>query len=172
MRFGKEQSRSLDSLILHFKCFTSVHINNHQVRYDITLCPFHQLIGCCGQMAVWCNWVVGYSEFMKLFFFFPFFFSPSSSLVSCMKLASCPGQGLCLSHARLDPRHFIALTLPPTVTAALNEATHMCLDQVGQEPDIQLNVVGWTSFNISTSLVVEPCTDSPMSALCFYSTEK
>lgn len=67
--FWKEQSRSLSSLILHFKCFTSVHINNHQVRYDITLCPFHQLIGCCGQMAVWCNWVVGYSEFMKPFFF-------------------------------------------------------------------------------------------------------
>lgn len=59
------------------------------------------------------------------------------SLVSCMKLASCPGQGLCLSHARLDPRHFIALTLPPTVTAALNEATHMCLDQVGQMPGVQ-----------------------------------
>lgn len=69
---------------------------------------------------------------------------PSSSLVSCMKLASCPGQGLCLSHARLDPRHFITLTLPPTVTAALNEATHMCSDQVGQEPGVQLNAVGWT----------------------------
>lgn len=122
LRFWKEQGRSLDSLILTFKCFTSVHINNCQVRYDITLCPFHQLIGCCGQMAVWCNWVVGYSEFTKP----P---PPSSSLVSCMKLASCPGQGLCLSHARLDPRHFIALTLPPTVTAALNEATHMCLDR-------------------------------------------
>lgn len=71
---------------------------------------------------------------------------PSSSLVSCMKLASCPGQGLCLSHARLDPRHFIALTLPPTVTAALNEATHMCLDQVEREPGVQLNAVGWTSL--------------------------
>lgn len=53
------------SPILHFKCFTSLHINNCQVRYDITLCPFHQLIGCCGQMAVWCSWAVGYSEFMK-----------------------------------------------------------------------------------------------------------
>lgn len=71
---------------------------------------------------------------------------PPSSLVSCMKLASCPGQGLCLSHARLDPRHFIALTLPPTVTAALNEATHMCSDQVGQEPGGQLNAVGWASL--------------------------
>lgn len=122
------------SLILHFKCFTPVHTNNCQVWYDITLCPFHQLIGCCGQMAVWCNWVVGYSEFTKPS---PF---PSSSLVSCMKLASCPGQRLCLSHARLDPRHFIALTLPPTVTAALNEATHMCVDQVGQEPGVQLDI--------------------------------
>lgn len=63
------------------------------------------------------------------------------SLASRMKLASRPGQGLCLSHARLDPRHFIALTLPPTVTAALNEATHMCSDQVGQEPSIRVNVV-------------------------------
>lgn len=71
---------------------------------------------------------------------------PLALLVSCMKLASCPGQGLCLSHARLDPRHFIALTLPPTVTAALNEATHMCSDQVGQEPGVQLNAVCWTSL--------------------------
>lgn len=42
-----------------------------------------------------------------------------------MSLASCPGRGLCLSHARLEPRHFMALTLPPTVTAALNEAAHV-----------------------------------------------
>lgn len=72
------------------------------------------------------------------------FSSPSSS-ESCMKLASCPDPGLCLSHAPLDPRHFIALTSPPTVTAALNEAAHMCSDQVGQEsPGIQLNVSAWT----------------------------
>lgn len=82
---------------------------------------------------------------------------PSSSLVSCMKLASCPGQGLCLSHARLDPRHFIALTLPPTVTAALNEATHMCSDQVGQEPDIQLNAVGWTSLTLAHRCIRALC---------------
>lgn len=53
-----------------------------------------------------------------------------------MKLASCPGRGLCLSHARLDLRHFIALTLPLKVTAALNEAPHMCSDQVGHQPGI------------------------------------
>lgn len=160
----KEQSGSLASLILHFKCFPSVHINNRQVRYDITLCPFHQLIGCCGQMAVWCNWVVGYSEFMKLF-------NPpssSSSLVSCMKLASCPGQGLCLSHARLDPRHFIALTLPPTVTAALNEATHMCLDQVGAEPGLQLKDDDWASL----ALARRWSRAQLVSAWCFYSTEE
>ena len=83
--------------------------------------------------------------------------TPSSSLVSCMKLASCPGQGLCLSHARLDPRHFIALTLPPTVTAALNEATHMYSDQVGQEPGLQLNAVSWSSFNANASLFLWIC---------------
>lgn len=122
----KEQRNVFGFLILHFKRFTPVHINNRQVRYDITLCPFHQLIGCCGQMAVWCSWVVGYSGFTKPPAPCPPGLpSPSSSLVSCMKLASCPGQGLCLSHARLDPRYFIALTLPPTVTAALNEATHV-----------------------------------------------
>lgn len=81
LRFGREQSCLLDSPILHFKCFTSVHINNRQVRYDITLCPFHQLIGCCGQMAVWCNWVVGYSEFMSFFFFFSLLFPPF--ILSC-----------------------------------------------------------------------------------------
>lgn len=90
-------------------------------------------------------WVLRVHE---AFFFFPSF-PPSSSLVSCMKLASCPGQGLCLSHARLDPRHFIALTLPPTVTAALNEAAHMCSDQVGPEPGVQLDVVGWTSLTLA-----------------------
>lgn len=103
---------------------------------------------------------------------FFFFFSPSSSLVSCMKLASCPGQGLCLSHARLDPRHFIALTLPPTVTAALNEATHMCFDQVGQEPGVQLNAVGWTSLTLARRCFRAPRMDPPVSALCFYSIEK
>lgn len=74
-----------------------------------------------------------------------------------MKLASCPGQGLCLSHARLDPRHFIALTLPPTVTAALNEATRMCSLQVGQEPDAQLNAVGWASLTLARRCVGALC---------------
>ncbi len=100
--------------------------------------------------------------------FFFFLSPPSSSLVSCMKLASCPGQGLCLSHARLDLRHFIALTLPPTVTAALNEATHMCSLQVGQEPDIQLNAGGWTSLTLA-----HRCFRAPVSAsLGFYPPEK
>lgn len=66
---------------------------------------------------------------------------PSALVAGRMNLASCPGQGLCLSHARLDPRHFMALTSPPTVTAALNEAAHMCTDRVGSEPSVQLNTV-------------------------------
>lgn len=109
----------------------------------------------------------GLSEFMKAPSTIPPSL-PSSSLVSCMKLASCPGQGLCLSHARLDPRHFIALTLPPTVTAALNETTHMCLDQVGQEPGVQLNDIGLDIFNRSMPVFSEPCVDSQMSVSCFF----
>lgn len=66
---------------------------------------------------------------------------PRPFILSCelheVGLLSRPG--LCLNHARLEPRHFIALTLPPTVTAALNEAAHMSSDQVGQEPGVQLN---------------------------------
>lgn len=93
---------------------------------------------------------------------------PSSSLVSCMKLASCPGQGLCLSHARLDPRYFIALTLPPTVTAALNEPTHaLRAGRAGArrpaEP-CRLDI-----FTTSTSAC---CGPPPVSVSYFYSGEK
>lgn len=91
------------------------------------------------------------------------------SLVSCMKLASCPGQGLCLSHARLDLRHFIALTLPPTVTAALNEATHMCLDQVRPEPGVQPDDERRPGiFNMNAPVFQSAPMDSVMSAWCFY----
>lgn len=79
---------------------------------------------------------------------------PTALLAGRMNLASSPGQGLCLSHAWLDPRHFIALTLPPTVTAALNEAAHMCTNQVGSEPSVQLNSVCPISFEHNA--VVEP----------------
>lgn len=53
-----------------------------------------------------------------------------------------PGQGLCLSHAWLDLRHFMALTLPPTVTAALNEATHMSIFRYkGRQTNRRLDTV-------------------------------
>lgn len=77
-------------------------------------------------------------------------------LAGRMSLASCPGQGLCLSHARLDPRHFMALTLPPTVTAALNEAAHMCADQVGSEPRVPLKTVCRTSLKHAAALEPRP----------------
>lgn len=81
---------------------------------------------------------------------------PPALLAGHMNLASCPGRGLCLSHARLDPRHFIALTLPPTVTAALNEAAHMCTDQVGSEPSVPLNTVWPTSLKRDAALEPRP----------------
>lgn len=85
---------------------------------------------------------------------------PSVSLVSCMKLASCPGQGLCLSHARLDPRHFIALTLPPTVTAALNEGyTHvLILGRATTRPPAghrRLDIFNMLAFWPNTALIVD-----------------
>lgn len=108
------------TLVLLSSSSTWVHIYNRQVRYDITLCPFHQLIGCCGQTAVlhlgcWSSW--GWCPPPLLSFFW------SLLLWAAWSWPLVPGQGLCLSHARLDLRHFMALTLPPTVTAALNEAT-------------------------------------------------
>lgn len=118
----------------------------------ISLCPCHQLIGCCGQTAVQCRRVVGYMEFTGALD--PP--HPTALLMGCMNLASCPGQGLCLSHARLDPRHFIALTLPPTATAALNEAAHMCTDQVGSEPSVQLNTVCGVSSKHNAVLEPRP----------------
>lgn len=50
----------------------------------------------------------------------------------------------------------MALTSPPTVTAALNEAAHMCTDQVGSEPSVQLNTVWPTSLKRDAALEPPP----------------
>lgn len=133
------------TLVLLSESSTWVHIYNRQVRYDITLCPFHHLIGCCGQTAVWCIWVVGVHE-AGVPLLSPFSFFWSLLLWAAWSWPLVPGQGLCLSHARLDLRHFMALTLPPTVTAALNEATRMSLFRYkGRQAELHLDVVAWTS---------------------------